>query len=83
MRWKPIRSIYHSELERLKTLDSFELLEISRDASLAEARAAYREKITTYHPDGADPFMKNYNQEVTKLLNAAYKTVVEDINTNG
>ena len=83
MRWRPIRSKYLSELERLKTQDPFELLEISGDASLAEIRAAYREKVKTYHPDGADTFMKSYNQEVTKLLNAAYKTLTEKNDQNG
>ncbi|WP_375692114.1 hypothetical protein [Pseudooceanicola sp. LIPI14-2-Ac024] len=29
--------------------------------------------VKTYHPDGSDVFMTQYNQEVLKLINSAYE----------
>ena len=83
MRWRPIQGEYHSELERLKGLDPFALLGVSQGASAEEIKAAYRAKVKIYHPDGADEFLMDYILEVTKLLNAAYRTIIEEGDQDG
>lgn len=83
MKWTPIRGEYHSELERMKGLDPYELLEIAQNASLEEIKKAYRSKVKIYHPDGADEFLMDYILEVTKLLNDAYKTILEEREEHG
>ena len=71
------RSIQMSdELSRLQVLEPHELLSVPPDASREEIKAAYRNLAKSYHPDKADPFMARYNEEVIKLINAAYQQLM-------
>jgi len=73
MNWKNIGNKYKSNLERLRSLSPYELLEVNPGVSSEELRQAYIAKIKVYHPDKSGKFMESYCQEVTKLINSAYE----------
>ena len=73
MRWLNFENRYRSHLEKLKSLSPYDLIGVDPNASKAELRGAYLSKIKIYHPDRAGKFMKQYCEEVTKLLNSAYE----------
>jgi curved DNA-binding protein CbpA len=50
-----------------------ELLGVEPGSSTAEIKVAYLRLVKAYHPDRSDPFMARHNQEMTKLINAAYE----------
>jgi DnaJ-class molecular chaperone len=77
MKWRDLDRDYSSELDRKRSQTSYELLGVAENANRREIRSAYLRLVKTYHPDGADEFMSQYNQEVLKLVNAAY----EDLRT--
>ena len=72
MKWKDLSQGYASKLKEMAALSPRALLGVSETASESEVKAAYRQLAKTYHPDGVDPFMATYNQEVLKLINQAY-----------
>lgn len=83
MRWKNRIPRLSEEISRLSELSPHELLNISPDSSIQEIKIAYRKMIKVYHPDKADPFLKNYNERVTKLLNTAfYELMKESVGKN-
>ena len=54
----------------------FEVLKVSRDASIEEIRAAYKSLIRQYHPDRVEPLgeeLKILAEEKSKEINAAYE----------
>jgi DnaJ-domain-containing protein 1 len=75
----------HSYEERLNALRSnvakcFAILDLDEDASLSEIKAAFRKKMSGYHPDkvsGLGDKLKQVAEEETKLLNIAYQTLKE------
>ena len=73
MRWREISPELTNEIKRLKSLKPRELLSVNIDATSDEIKSAYRRLAKVYHPDKADPFMRKYNEEVMKLINAAYE----------
>ncbi|EGR2449323.1 J domain-containing protein [Vibrio cholerae] len=78
MKWTDIDTTqrgYNSELDLLKNQTPHERLGIPVNATLAEAKKAYKEKIRLYHPDRTDNFMSKYSSEVVKLLNDAIKRI--------
>ena len=80
MKWKDISfEGYQSKLEQLKTLTPNEILEVGRDASIQEIKAAHRAKMKIYHPDKNSDFTKEYAEEVGKLLNNAYQALLTRI----
>jgi DnaJ-class molecular chaperone len=83
MKWINSQKLLADELDRLSKLTPEELLGVTRQAGPADIQKAYRLKVKVYHPDKADTFMKLYNQEVTKLLNAAYKFLIESRKHDG
>jgi molecular chaperone DnaJ len=79
MKWKNRKPLLSDELARLEGLDPYELLKITPDATADEVKSAYRQLVKVYHPDKADPFMKNYNEQVIKLINDAYDRLITSI----
>ena len=77
MRWRDLNQGYKDHLAALSAMRPHERLGVPPEASLQEIRAAYIRLVKAYHPDGSDPFMIKYNQEVLKLINAAYKILTE------
>lgn len=73
MRWKELRRKYSDRLSELATMPPHQVLGVSVDANSAEIRASYIELVKAYHPDRADPFLVRHNEEMLKLINAAYK----------
>ena len=55
------------------TDDPYRTLGVAPDATLEELKSAYIVLVKTYHPDRSDPFMARHNEEVIKLINAAYE----------
>lgn len=80
MRWREINTGYTGLIDKLRSMDSYELLGLERNCTVAEIKSAYRKKIRTYHPDRADPFMRAHGEEVSKLINSAYKLLLEKHN---
>ena len=73
MNWRDLDREYKSELDRKRKQTPYELLRLQGNATRKEIRSAYLKLVKTYHPDGSDTFMFRYNQEVLKLINAAYE----------
>lgn len=73
MRWKDIEPGYENKLEKMSTMAPHEILGIGPDADQAEIKAAYKQLVKSYHPDRADAFMMRHDQEVLKLINAAFE----------
>lgn len=78
MKWRELNSRYANRLEILARRTPYELLEVTTNVDEEELKRAYRTKVSAYHPDKADPFMKVYGQEVAKLINAAYERIRKD-----
>ncbi len=78
MKWREIRLSYESRLAELARLDPYTLLGISKDTPNDGVKAAHRDKVKAYHPDASDPFVKKYNEEVLKLVNAAYDKIMHE-----
>jgi DnaJ-class molecular chaperone len=76
MKWKEIRPSYESRIAELEKLDPYTLLGVSEDAPDEEIKAAHRNKVKAYHPDVSDPFLKQHNEEVLKLVNRAYERIM-------
>lgn len=73
MRWKDLKSSYRDRIVAMEAMAPHELLGVHADAEVMEIRAAYLKLVKTYHPDKADPFMARHNEEVMKLINAAFQ----------
>ncbi len=73
MKWSDLKLGYKDRLKEAGTLSPHELLGTDANASQKDIKAAYLQLIKAYHPDLADPFMAKHNEEMTKLLNAAYE----------
>ena len=78
MKWNNRSCLSADELTRLRNLKPHELLSVPIDASTAVIKSAYRRLVKVYHPDKSDPFMRKHNEQVVKLINEAYKTLIEN-----
>jgi DnaJ-class molecular chaperone len=76
MKWKSRSPMLSDELSRLSGLAPHELLCVAADADAVQVKSAYRQMVKIYHPDKADPFMRKHNEQVTKLINAAYERLL-------
>lgn len=76
MKWKNRSPHLSDELSRLSSLEPHELLSIAMDAGVDDIKRAYRQMVKVYHPDKADPFMRKHNEQVIKLVNAAYEKLM-------
>jgi DnaJ-class molecular chaperone len=75
MKWQDIEPGYKDRIVQMAKLSPYELLGVAETCSPAELKAAYLGLIKAYHPDRADPFMSRNNEEVVKLVNAAYDRI--------
>lgn len=73
MRWKELRKGYSDRVAALAAMAPHELLGVAANARADEVKSAYIKLVKAYHPDTSDPFMARHNQEVIKLINAAYE----------
>jgi DnaJ-domain-containing protein 1 len=44
-------------LDQMRKADPYALFGVTRDTDLPKIKRAYREMVSTYHPDKADPFL--------------------------
>jgi curved DNA-binding protein CbpA len=77
MRWRDLNQSYKDRLASLSAMTPHERLGVPPGASPVEIKAAYIRLVKAYHPDSSDPFMIKHNQEVLKLINAAYEILRE------
>lgn len=75
MRWRELHPLDASSTEALAKRPPAEILRVAPDASCAQIKAAYRRLARAYHPDVADPFVRERNQEMLKLVNRAYEAL--------
>jgi curved DNA-binding protein CbpA len=73
IRWRDLKKGYVDRLAALAAMSPHERLGVPPSATPEEVKAAYIKLVKTYHPDGSDPFLARYNQEVMKLINTAYE----------
>ena len=73
MEWKNLNKSYQNNLEMERSKSPYEVLSVSQDASKEDLREAYINKVKAYHPDSSDDFLKQYNQEMLKIINLAYE----------
>ena len=78
MNWRPLNT-HINRIEELRRLAPHDLLGVARHASGADVRAAYRKHVRIYHPDAVDAFLKPHCEEVMKLLNAAYESMLSQV----
>ena len=79
MKWRSLNGPYADRLEALRRLAPHELLGIAHTASRIEVKAAFRQKANAYHPDRVDPFLRSHAQEIMKLLNQAYRSMLSGV----
>lgn len=77
MRWRDLNPSYKNCLAALSAMTPHERLGVPPNANPDEIKAAYIRLVKAYHPDGSDPFMVKHNQEILKLINAAYEILRE------
>ena len=80
MKWTDLNRTHTNALQELIQQQPHEVLRISESATRAEIKVAYIKLVKSYHPDRADNFMSQHNQEVMKLVNAAYKAMMDQAN---
>ena len=73
MRWTNLQTGHKDRIAELAALPSHELLGVTPDATAEAIKTAYIRMVKAYHPDRSDPFMARHNEEVLKLVNAAYE----------
>jgi molecular chaperone DnaJ len=77
MRWREIPQRYRDLLEAQGAKSPAELLGVAPGCDRRALRAAYLELAKRYHPDHSDKFLARYNEEVLKLINSAYQTLLK------
>lgn len=77
MRWKDLNQGYKDHVAALAARTPRELLGVGEDATADDIKSAYLRMVKVYHPDVSDSFMAKHNQEVLKLINAAYEKLKE------
>ena len=78
MKWRDVKQNGAGRLEELKKADPFAVFSLKRGTDLADIKRAYRQMVTTYHPDKADPFMKDYCVEMLKIINRAMAQIEQE-----
>jgi DnaJ-class molecular chaperone len=77
MRWNEIKQGYKDQLDAMRQKAPHEILGVNPSCGVDEVKVAYRKLVKAYHPDTSDPFMKNHNEEAIKLINGAYKNMLD------
>ena len=78
MKWRDVKLNGAGRLADLKKADPYAVFNVQRGADLAAIKRAYRQMVTTYHPDKADPFMKDYCVEMLKIINRAMARIEQE-----
>ena len=78
MKWNDLRRGYLDKIAEAAKLPPHDLLGVTPQSSKEEVKAAYHRLVKAYHPDRADAFMFRHNQEMIKLINAAYEKLTAE-----
>jgi curved DNA-binding protein CbpA len=76
MNWRSIRQPVAGRLTTLRRKAPHEILGVSPSASEVEIKQAYRKQARAYHPDVVDPFLRPHGEQMMKLLNGAYQSMM-------
>lgn len=79
MKWKDLNK-HINQIEIFRSKSVYEILNIHPESSIDEIKQSYRKLIKIYHPDVSDKFLSEYNQEVVKIINEAYKKILKEKN---
>lgn len=77
MKWNNLKEGYKSNLEIERRKTPHEILGVEDGVDSSVLRKSYISKVKAYHPDSSDSFMREYNQEMLKIINLAYSTIRE------
>jgi len=77
MLWNDLKRGYQYNLDIERAKSPHDILGVDAKATKAELRKAYINKVKVYHPDCADTFLREYNQEMLKIINLAYDKLKE------
>ena len=78
MKWQDLNKF--NLLEEYKNMSPYEILRVDPAAPAEEITRADKTLLKTYHPDKSDPFLRKTNEEITKLINQAYETIMREKN---
>jgi len=78
MKWRNLTGGYFNRISDMAKMSPHEILGLEPGCSQQEIKAAYLRMVKAYHPDKSHPFMARHNQEVIKLVNAAYEALKGD-----
>jgi curved DNA-binding protein CbpA len=78
MKWENIDQGIEAVIQEYKNKNPYQVLEVTSFTPTEEIRRAYLKKIRTYHPDSTDPFLKGINEEISKIINSAYETIMKE-----
>jgi len=82
MKWRDIPNGYTDRQAILRGQKPHEVLQVSEHASLDEVKGAYRRLVKIYHPDKSHEFVRTSNAEVLKIINDAYKAMINQANSD-
>jgi curved DNA-binding protein CbpA len=69
----------------MKLREAFQILDLDRNASIEEAKQAYKDLANIWHPDrfSNNPRLRQKAEEKLKRINAAYETVLSSLSSDG
>ncbi len=78
MKWRNVKKF--NALADYKDKSPYEILRVDPATPVEKIDRAYKTLLKAYHPDKSDPFLRQTNEEITKLINQAYETVMREKN---
>jgi DnaJ-class molecular chaperone len=76
VKWRNLQGPHLERAELLRQQTPHQILGVEEGVTEAELKRAYRAKVMAYHPDRLDPFLRTQAEDVLKVINAAYATVL-------
>lgn len=80
MEWRSLDQSAEALINEYRTKSPYEVLRIPSSASSGEVRKAYLDMIKAYHPDRADKFLRALNEEISKIVNLSYDSILKERN---
>lgn len=80
MKWQNLDRSLRSLIEEYRKKSPYEVLNVEAGASIEEIRKSYLKMIKIYHTDKTGEFMRIVNEEISKIINNAYDTILRERN---